>query len=258
MHTGKRSEVRVPAVLPVVMVGTDEDGKSVRVHAWTVDVSAGGARLVGLPPMRRNETVSIVHGDKKGRYRVVWAGGKNTMLVGQMSVRALEPENWIWSIPRPMKAVPDLFREGRTRSPAEETWIAEHKQELAKRVAEMNGDLRSLEALVQNEDLDLRLLKPYREATAYLAEAMTAAQGWLELQVARKDPFELLTPLTLARLRLASDLTRELTSELEGADLPFSQEEVALFSRALAECTRRIAALQGERRGEKLGGEAST
>lgn len=255
MHTGKRREVRIPAVLPVTVMGTDEDGKSVRVQGWTVDVSAGGARLVGLPPLRRNDLVSIMHGEKKGRFHVVWVGGRGSLLVGQMSVRAVDPDNWIWSIPRPQKAVPDLFREGRQRSAAEESWIAEHKQELAKRVAEMTGDLRSLETLIQAEELDPRLLKPFREAANYAAQALAAVQGWLELEVARKDPFDMLTPLTLGRLRLACDLNRELTSELEGADLPFSQEEVMLFSRSLRECSRRIVALEGQSRGVGLGGE---
>jgi hypothetical protein len=241
---GKRAEQRIPAVLPVVVMGSDAEGKPVRQLAWTVDVSGGGARLVGVPALKTGETVTLSHNDRKGRFRVLWVGGKNTALTGQMSVRAVEPENWIWSIPRPKSSYRDAFREQRERGSAgEEAADATRKQNLARRMSEVAEELKALEELAQAENLDPRLLMPLREALGYAAQAITGVHAWLDAAAAGRDPFVALTELTLARLRLTASLAAEMATELEGGDLPTTTDDVSRFCNAITGCARRISGL---------------
>jgi hypothetical protein len=159
-----------------------------------------------------------------------------------MSVRSLEPENWIWSIPRPAKQqYRDAFRMGRLHASAGEAVAdAQRKQDLAQRAGELGAELVAMAELVREEGLDPRLAVPIREALAYGREAMNAMQAWLEGETKGRDGFSALSALTLARLRLTSALLGEMITELEGGDLPVTSDDVGSFCRAVNDCARRI------------------
>jgi len=94
-HFNARHLVR----LRVQLNGVDCDGHPFKQTAFTRDVSARGARLEEAPLLvEPASVVEVLHGGKKGRFRVVWVGGLGRNEVG---LETLERSKCIWGNPLP-------------------------------------------------------------------------------------------------------------------------------------------------------------
>jgi hypothetical protein len=92
----RRQQNRVPAVLPVRVRGTEEDGKSFEEIAHTLDITATGARVAGIHhQLRVMDHVTVVHRQRRMAFLVVWTKliGKHEYQVGLQAVKQ-EKETW--------------------------------------------------------------------------------------------------------------------------------------------------------------------
>lgn len=102
LDLGRRLNQRVPFESSVRIFGTDAEGKVFTRLASTVNVSATGARVCGIHvQLRVGDVVGVQSGAEKARYAVVWVGSQGTALAGQMGLRWIEPNKWIWKIEMP-------------------------------------------------------------------------------------------------------------------------------------------------------------
>ena len=112
-----RKEPRIPAVHRVQVSGLDTNANPFAQTAYTVDISANGARLNGVSCLTRpGEIIEVKrrwHG--KARYRVVWVGQVGLEQANEVGICCLEPEKNIWGVllrePEAEEAVASLVTE---------------------------------------------------------------------------------------------------------------------------------------------------
>jgi hypothetical protein len=96
-----RREPRRTVALNVRVFGLDAKGQPVNCECSTVDISANGVRLVGVPHWQPGEVVGIRHGSEKGRFRIVWIGKKGTHAESQIGLQAVEISRHFWGVNMP-------------------------------------------------------------------------------------------------------------------------------------------------------------
>ena len=94
----RRQMNRVPAVLPVRLRGTDEDGKSFEEIAHTLDISATGSRIAAIHrPLRIAARVTVLYRQRRMAFLVVW-----TKLIDmheyQVGLQAVKHEKDAWGL----------------------------------------------------------------------------------------------------------------------------------------------------------------
>jgi PilZ domain len=93
-----RTDKRISVALPVRVTYYDSDSKPRLEMACTYDISAHGARLSGLRCVKEaGEIVTIERGRSKAFCRVVWIGGSNSSLQGQVGIQCVEAEKMLWT-----------------------------------------------------------------------------------------------------------------------------------------------------------------
>jgi PilZ domain len=109
---GTRKTQRIQKNMPVRIFGMDSSGKPFSSSAETLDVSASGARLVGVYQFNvPGETIGLEVKGKKGRFLVVWVGKKGTKIEGQVGLRSVDPVSTVWELSTPHD-VPAPFPHG--------------------------------------------------------------------------------------------------------------------------------------------------
>jgi hypothetical protein len=92
----------VSANLPVQLWGTDAQGKPFMQSARTVNISAQGGVLEGVAfPVRVGEIIRVQCGDQKANFQVMWVGQPGTRREGQIGIKSLVSERFIWTVARP-------------------------------------------------------------------------------------------------------------------------------------------------------------
>lgn len=93
------------------------------------------------------------------------------------------------------------------------------------------------------DEIDLRILKEFRDAADYIRRNAWAIEESKQFHSQRQDPPEALSLLTSERIRCATHLCNELVVELEARELTFRTEGIAEFYRAVDrtyECLERF------------------
>jgi hypothetical protein len=94
---GKRRDPRIDVLLPVLLTGVDEYGRSLDQRVTTVNISRRGALLEGLHGrLRPGDHVNLARGHKKEAFRVAWVGEVGTPSERQIGVAALEANTSFW------------------------------------------------------------------------------------------------------------------------------------------------------------------
>lgn len=94
----RRQQIRVPAVLPVRVRGTDTDGKSFEEIAHTLDISATSSRVAAIRhQLKVRDYLMVVYRQRRITFIVVW-----TKLVGnqeyQVGLQAVGQEREAWGL----------------------------------------------------------------------------------------------------------------------------------------------------------------
>lgn len=95
-NRNRRLQHRVPAVLPVRVRRTDENGQQFEEIAHTLDISATGSRVAAIHhQLRIADRVTVVYRQRRMPFSVVWAEAidKHEFQVGLQTVNH-ENESW--------------------------------------------------------------------------------------------------------------------------------------------------------------------
>jgi len=98
---GFRREHRISGCKPVTVLGKDALGNPFSQNTFTVEISATGARLRGLPPLVHGTILLLECGNERARYRVVWVGEKGTAYEEQVGVQCVDPDKTIFGLEVP-------------------------------------------------------------------------------------------------------------------------------------------------------------
>jgi len=99
---GLRKEQRLAGCKPVTVLGQDVFGNPFSQNTFTVEISASGARLQGLPPLALGTILLLECGQERARYRVVWIGEKDGKYRGQVGLECVEPDKSIFGMDPPL------------------------------------------------------------------------------------------------------------------------------------------------------------
>jgi PAS domain S-box-containing protein len=98
---GLRKEQRLPGCKPVTVLGQDIYGRPFSQNTFTVEISATGARLQGLPPVARDAMLLLECGQERARYRVAWIGEKGDRFEGHVGLECVDQDKFIFGIVPP-------------------------------------------------------------------------------------------------------------------------------------------------------------
>jgi PilZ domain len=108
---GKRHEARQELIVPVRIFGTDAHGQIFSETVHTSDVSRGGVQLTGVrAELKTEEIIGLTYENKKGHFRVRWAGQFGTPQAGRVGLLNLTPEKSLWNIAFPDVHILDSYK----------------------------------------------------------------------------------------------------------------------------------------------------
>jgi len=119
-HSQERLNKRVQLALPVRVTCRDSENRPVLEMACTYDISSSGARLTGLRSAKQEgEIIAIERGrNNKTFCRIVWIGGPDSELRGQIGIECAEPGRMMWEME--LSQVEEIYdpilRENQTRA----------------------------------------------------------------------------------------------------------------------------------------------
>lgn len=96
---------------------------------------------------------------------------------------------------------------------------------LAGRLTQTTDELRKVEELLKCVDVDTIVLGDFREALGRVRNTAWAVQRWIELQSAEKDTFAVIQYLNSERIRLATQLCRNLAYVLRTTEIKLPEKE---------------------------------
>jgi hypothetical protein len=106
---GRRKEGRVHARFSVKLWGTDAQGRPFIESVHTHNVSTDGVLLENVhSALQAGDAVGLTYGDKKGRFKVAWVGGKGTPREGQVGLESSNKGKCIFDVPLAPPS-PDAF-----------------------------------------------------------------------------------------------------------------------------------------------------
>jgi len=94
---GKRRDTRVDAVLPVLLSGTDIQGRPLSQRVMTVNISRRGALLEGIHgELKFGDKISLTRAGKKEEFRVAWVRDADTPEGARIGVAAVDQNTTFW------------------------------------------------------------------------------------------------------------------------------------------------------------------
>jgi hypothetical protein len=132
------------------------------------------------------------------------------------------------------------------RTPAELECTSQRDREcIAGRVASAISELRNLEDLLLNDDLDPRLLTDFRDALNRTRNTAWAVQQYLACLTTEADSTTLIQILAAERIRVTYQLGQGLLKDLEQPDLKLQAGQLLELYRVMKDLTARLAELVG-------------
>ena len=98
------------------------------------------------------------------------------------------------------------------------------KRTVSERLRYTTDELQRLEKLVLSGDCNPRVLAEFRSAVDSIRQTAWAVQQWNELQLQKRDPYKIIPILSAERVRRATQITRDLTVDLESLELGLETE----------------------------------
>lgn len=95
---GKRRDPRIDLALPVLLHGTDANGRPLDQRVMTVNISRRGALLEGIHGLLRpGDVISLSRQQTREEFRVAWVGEDHSPAAGQIGVAAVNPNTTFWN-----------------------------------------------------------------------------------------------------------------------------------------------------------------
>ena len=221
---GRRRKPRFRMVLPVSIWGTDASGKAFDQLAYTVDISAGGAKLAGiLAELKPGETIAVRYKQRKARFHVVWSANH------EAGIQYVEGERFIWielpeeefvdnapvpeTAPARAPAAPAPAPAAQDAAPAVDAApvvASSGDEQLANTLEACLAFMRSLDGLVNSAGMPAQVAQQFHAAAGHLRNTAWAVQQWIELQPQSQEAGAIAESVNSERVRFGTQLCREL------------------------------------------------
>jgi len=111
---------------------------------------------------------------------------------------------------------------------------------LSERLKVATQELQELEKLVLSGNFSPRVLSDFRTAVDDIRQTAWAVQQWTELQEQHRDPYAVLGILSQELVRRATQITKDLTLELESLELGLETQGLANLFQAIERLHERL------------------
>ena len=192
----RRKSRRFPVVVPIEVSWRGADGMAVRQDAVARQVNANGGflKMSVYPESGSRVTLTNFVSAQTADARVIAAPHAREGVAKGVIVELIVPNESFWGV--------DL--------------------QVKKTIIE----LQNLEKALQCEDMDLRLVKEYRDAVDYIRTAAGTLEQLREHQFRNMDNTELLSTLAADRVRRTTALCQEVVADLDAGRLKNESEAV--------------------------------
>lgn len=99
---------------------------------------------------------------------------------------------------------------------------------LSDRLERISRELRELERSMKSgeigPEIEPRVLRDFRDSVDHVRQSAWAVQQWLGLQAQQRDAYSVLSLLTAERIRRATELSRNLSIDLDATEISFETE----------------------------------
>ena len=199
----RRKTRRFPVVVPIEVSWRGNDGIAVRQDAVARQVNANGGflRMSVYPDLGLRVTLTNFLSAQTAEARVLAAPHAREGVANGIIVELITPNESFWGV--------DL--------------------QVNKTIVE----LEALEKALQSEEMDLRLVKEYRDAVDCIRKAAGTLQQLRENQFRKIDDGELLTTLATDRIRRTINLCLDLSSDLDASRVKSDSEDLAELYQAV-------------------------
>lgn len=191
----RRKSRRFPVVVPIVVSWRAADGTTITEDAVARQVNANGGfvKMSVYPDLGGRVTLTNFISAQTAEARVIAAPHAREGVANGIIVELITPSESFWGV--------DL--------------------QVKKTVVE----LQNLEKALQNEDMDVRLVKEYRDAVDYIRTAAGTLEKLRECQFRGIDDPEMLSELAAERIRCAINLCRGLVADLSAGRVKSESRE---------------------------------
>jgi hypothetical protein len=110
---------------------------------------------------------------------------------------------------------------------------AKREKSVSERLKSTTEELQKLEQMVVSGNCSPRVLADFRGAVDSIRQTAWAVQQWTELQSQHRDPYTVLGILTTERVRRATQITLDLTMDLDSLDMGLETEGLEKLYRAV-------------------------
>jgi hypothetical protein len=98
---------------------------------------------------------------------------------------------------------------------------------IASQLKKTDEELKEAQHSVKTGMINVKVLMEFRSAIERARVATAAVQQWLDAQGKGNDPYQLLPHVISERVRMANELLKDVTHDLEGGDLDFETPGLA-------------------------------
>jgi hypothetical protein len=114
------------------------------------------------------------------------------------------------------------------------------RRALRLRLQSITAELQAIEQEVRSAEVDPRVLREFRQATDHVRQTCWALQQWHDLEAQRRDAYSVLSLLTQERVRMTTQLARDLARDLDTAELTVETPGISGLQEALQELYQRL------------------
>src|SRR5579863_3822240 len=206
----RRKSHRFPVVVPIEVSWRAADGMPVKEEAVARQVNANGGflKMSIYPELGSRITLANFLSAQTAEARVLAAPHTREGVANGIIVELVAPNASFWGV--------DL--------------------QVKKTIVE----LQNLEKLLQSEDIDLRLVREYRDAVDYIRTAADTLQQLRECQFGGLDDGVLLSAQAADRIRRTINLCLEVIADLDAGRLKDESKGVDELYRAIEDLHTRI------------------
>lgn len=206
----RRKSRRFPVVVPIEVSWRGTDGVAVKEDAVARQVNANGGflKMTSYPEAGARVTLANFIAAQTAEARVLAGPSAREGVANGIVVELIVPNESFWGV--------DL--------------------QVKKTIIE----LQNLEKALQNEDMDIRLVKEYRDAVEYIRTAAGTLDQLREGQFRGLDESELLSALATDRIRRTINLCVALIADLDAGQLKNESKGVDELFHALERLHDRV------------------
>ena len=116
----------------------------------------------------------------------------------------------------------------------------QNARSVTQRVQAATLELQGLEQLIVSGDFSPRILSEFRNAVDSIRHTARAVQTWIGLQQQNRDPYAVMSTMSADRVRRATQITKDLTVDLQAMEVDFETEGLEELFHAVEELRERL------------------